>query len=125
MTIIPRALQYCSIEEPSKDVLNIDICKCYPCVLINNVSHCGEFYFDETVLNNYDLPVKLGAGFYSSNLVSYLVDTLKMPISQIKYKITTKLALNPDTFKDFLLYIFKNFPEKEAKAMANSFIGEL
>ena len=48
-----------------------------------------------------------------------------MQISQIKYKILTKRALKPDTFKSYIQYIFDNFPEKDAKLMANSFIGEL
>ena len=48
-----------------------------------------------------------------------------MPTSQIKYKITTKKALKPDTFKDYIEYIFNNFKESEAKKMANAFIGDL
>ena len=48
-----------------------------------------------------------------------------MPLTQIKYKITTKKALKPDTFKYFMEYLFNEFPEAEAKRLANSFIGEL
>ena len=48
-----------------------------------------------------------------------------MPLSQIKYKIVTKKALKPDTFSGFFKYIFDNFPEGEAKKIANSFIGDL
>lgn len=77
------------------------------------------------VLENYGLPVKLEAGFYSNSLVNYLVDFLHMLLSEIKYKIISKRALKPDNFKDFLLYTFENFLEKEAKAMTNSFIGQL
>ena len=45
------------------------------------------------------------AGFYSSNLISYvvLVDTLNMPSTQIKHNLVTKRALKPDTFKRFIL----------------------
>ena len=67
----------------------------------------------------------LEAGFYSSNLVRYLVYGLNVPISNIKYKIITKKALKPDTFSSFIKYIFDTFPEKQAKQFANSFIGRL
>ena len=142
----PRALQWCSTKDIPDDVVSIDISKSYPNILLNNNSPipiysihdiiepfgckndlrlCGEFYLDETILENYGSPIKLEAGFYSSNLVFYLVDTLNMPTSQIKYKITTKKALKPDTFKNLIKYIFDEFPESEAKRLANSFIGEL
>ena len=142
----PRALQWCSTEDISDDVVNIDICKSYPNILLNNTQpipiytindvielfgcksdlrQCGEFYIDETVMYNYGTPIKLEAGFYSSNLVSYLVGSLHMPTSQIKYKIITKRALKPDTFKGFIEHIFNTFSESEAKKLANSYIGEL
>ena len=141
----PRALQWCSTDDIPDDV-NIDICKSYPNILLNNTQEipiysihetieqfncksdlrlCGEFYIDETILNNYKSPIKIEAGFYSSNLISYLVETLHMPVSQIKYKIVTKRALKPDTFREFLKYILDNLPESEAKKIANRFIGEL
>ena len=142
----PRALQWCSTDDIPDDVINIDICKSYPNILLNNTHEipiysihdtiepfncksdlrlCGEFYIDETILYNYGTPIKIESGFYSSNLISYLVDTLPMPVNQIKYKIVTKRALKPDTFREFIKYIFDNFPESEAKKIANSFIGEL
>ena len=91
----------------------------------NDSRRCGEFYIDEYVLPNFKAPIKIEAGFYSNALVSFLVDELNMPVSQIKYKITTKKALKPDTFKDYIEYIFNNFKESEAKKMANAFIGDL
>ena len=142
----PRALQWCTTDDIPEDVVSIDIAKCYPSILSHNkheipiysihdiiepfncksdLNLCGEFYIDETVLNNYGSPIKIEAGFYSSNLVSYLVDTLHMPLSQIKHKIVTKRALKPDTFSEFIKYIFDNLPESEGKKIANSFIGEL
>ena len=165
----PRALQWCTTDDIPDDVVSIDIAKCYPSILLNNrheipiysihdviepfncksdLNLCGEFYIDETVLNNYrspvrieagfyssnlvsylvdtlHMPLRLYAGFYSSNLVSYLVDTLHMPLSQIKHKIVTKRALKPDTFSEFIKYIFDNLPESEAKKVSNSYIGEL
>ena len=142
----PRALQWCTTDDIPDDVVSIDISKCYPSILLNNnheipiytihdviepfncktdLSKCGEFYIDETILFNYGNPIKIKAGFYSSNLVSYLVDVLHMSTSQIKYKITTKKALKPDTFSKFMKYIFDELPEGEAKKIANSFIGQL
>ena len=145
----PRALQWCTTDEIPEDVVSIDISKSYPNILINNRSNipiysihdeikpfgrfgtknellqCGEFYLEETVLENFKNTIKLEAGFYSSNLVFYLVDTLNMPTSRIKYIITTKRTLKPDTFKSFMQYLFNEFPENEAKRLANSFIGEL
>ena len=142
----PRALQWCTTEDIPEDVISIDIAKCYPSILLNNnneipiytihdviepfdskedLRKCGEFYIDETILDTYSNPIKIEAGFYSCNLVSYQVDTLNMPLSQIKHKIVTKRALKPDTFNEFIKYIFDNLPEGEAKKIANSFIGEL
>ena len=142
----PRALQWCSTDDIPDDVLNIDISKSYPNFLLNNTQEipiysihdtiepfncksdlilCGEFYIDETILYNYKTPIKIEAGFYSSNLISYLVETLHMPVSQIKYKTVTKRALKPDTFREFIKYIFYNLPESDAKKISNSFIGEL
>ena len=141
-----RALQWCTTDDIPEDVVSIDIAKCYPSILLNNnheipvynihdvvepfncksdLKHCGEFYIDETILYNYKTPLKIEAGFYNSNLISYLVDTLHMPLSQIKHKIVTKKALKPDTFSEFFKYIFDTLPECEAKKMANSFIGDL
>ena len=142
----PRALQWCTTDDIPDDVVNIDISKSYPNILLNNtqpiplysIHHviepfncksdlrkCGEFYIDETVLHNYGTPLKIEAGFYSSNLVFYLVEVLHMPLSQIKYKIITERALKPDTFSNYIKYVFDNLPESEAKKLANSFIGDL
>ena len=126
----PRALQWCITEDIPDNIISIDISKSYLNILLNNISpipiysihdviepfyckndlkQCREFYIDETVLNNYGSPIKIEAGFYSVNLISYLVDTLNLPTSQIKYKIVTKRALKPDTFKGFIKYIFDEF----------------
>ena len=142
----PRALQWCTTDNIPENVVSIDISKCYPSILLKNNQEipiytihsviepfgcksdlrlCGEFYIDETVLNNFSNPIKIEAGFYSANLVSFLVEDLNMPTSQIKYKIITKKTLKPDTFKTFIEYIFDNLPESEATKMANSFIGNL
>ena len=142
----PRALQWCTTEDIPDDVVNIDISKSYPNVLLNNRTPIpvysihdvvgpytcrsdlrlnGEFYLEETILYNYGTPLKIEAGFYSGDLVSYLVDELTMSEKHIKYKIVSKKALKPDTFKPFLKHVFETFPENEAKRLANSFIGDL
>ena len=142
----PRALQWCSTEAIPDDIVSINISKCYPSILMHNTQPiplygihdviepfscksdqklCGEFYINETIIENFGVPIKLEAGFYSSNLVRYLVEELHMSSSNIKYKIITKKALKPDTFSSFLKNIFEEYPESEAKKLANSFIGEL
>ena len=120
----PRALQWCTTEDiPYDDAVNTDICKSYPNVLLNNTHPiliytihdvfekfhcinndlrlCGEFYVDETILNNHGMPLKLKAGFFSSNLISYLVDTLNMDVSKIKYKIVTKKSIKTGHVQEF------------------------
>lgn len=69
--------------------------------------------------------IKIGAGFYSNNLVKYLVRVLKMDLSNIEYKLITHKVLKPYAFKSFVEYILDNFDQKEAKLLANSFIGNL
>ena len=63
---------------------------------------CAKFYIDETVINYYKSPIIIEADFYSANLVRDSVDVMYMPITQIKYDITSKRALKPDTFKEYL-----------------------
>lgn len=142
----PRALQWCSTGVKLINPVSVDIAKCYKSILINNTSPMpvytihdiiepfdgyadlcknGEFYINKTVIKTYGVPLKLEAGFYSRNLILYLVDVLNMPIKKIKWKITTKRALAGNTFRNFIIYICKTFPENQAKKLANSFIGEL
>lgn len=142
----PRALQWYSTEQQPKGLVNIDISNCYPSILLNNgksipvytihdtvepfgcsndLNQCGEFYIDETGIKNFGCPLKIEAGFYSSNLIWFLVNDLHMPTTNIKYKITEKKALKKDTFQAFVTFLFQIFPESQAKMLANSFIGEL
>ena len=87
----PRTLQWCTPDDIPEDVVNIDICKSYPNILLKNtqpipiytihdviepfncksdLNLCGELYINETVLKNYSTPLILEAGFYSGNLKS-------------------------------------------------------
>lgn len=139
-------MQWCTDKEIPEDTLNIDICKCYPSILLNNnqpipiymihdtieefgcksdLRHTGEFYLDETISYNFKTPIKIEAGFYSHQLVQYVVDVWNMSTETIKYKITTRKALNPKTFSKFIEFVFDTFPEAEAKKLTNSFIGDL
>lgn len=127
----PKALQWCNTKQRPQDLVNVDISKCYQSILVENkdpipvytihdiiepfksfteLQHNGEFYIDETMINNFGVPLKLEAGFYSRNLVLYLVNDLKMAISKIKWKITTKRALAANTFRNFMLCICKISP---------------
>lgn len=93
----PRALQWFTTEDIPDDVVNIDIYKSYPNILLNNIHpipkytihdviepfsckndlrQCGEFYIDETILKNYGTPLKIEAGFYSSNLISFIISLI-------------------------------------------------
>lgn len=142
----PRALQWCSTDQQPLDLVNIDISKCYSSILINNkapipiytihdiiepfthrsqLDKVGEFYIDEYVIQGFGAEIKIEAGFYSRDLVRYLVNMLHMPVSNVKWCITTKKTLKPDAFRNFLLYVFDTFPVAQAKLLANSFIGEL
>ena len=48
-----------------------------------------------------------------------------MPTDNVKWSITTKKTLAPNTFGNFLKTIFKLFPESQAKLLANNFYGKL
>lgn len=71
------------------------------------------------------MSIKIRSRFYHVSLIDFLVYDCKMPVSNIKYKLIAHHGIKADTFKDFMLYILNNFPEAQAKNMANSFIGEL
>ena len=88
----PTALQWCNTDDIPNDVVNINMCKSYPNILLKNntpvpihtihdtiekfncksdLRQTGEVYIDETILNNYGSPIKIESGFHSSDLVSY------------------------------------------------------
>ena len=141
----PRALYFCDAnyfdkdDEDDKLYKHFDICKSYlqilikneqpiPIYSINNIRNLektGEFYIDEVILEKYNCGRTTEASFYSSYLVKYLVQVLKMDRSNIKYKITTNKALKLDTFKTFIEYIFYNFEEKQPELLASCFMGHL
>ena len=153
----PKAIQWCSFEDQPENLVNIDICKQFPSILVQNgitipvynihdciekfegkqemdndiglycpeLNNNGEFYINEYTIKYFGVPLKIEAGFYHISLIDFLVYELKMPISNIKYKLIAHHGLKCDTFKEFITYIFENFPESEAKKMSNSFIGEL
>ena len=84
----------------------------------------AEYYIDEYILNIHGAQVRIEAAFYSADLIRYLL-SLYMPRNQIKFKIVSKQCLKNDTYSEFIRYIFDNFNEKQAKLLANSFIGHL
>ena len=142
----PRALQWCSTQPQPQNLVSLDICKCYPSILINNKEpiplytihdiirpfsehdltyNYGEYYIDEYVFNSWAKGIKIEAGFYTKRLVQMLINGFKMPTSDVKYFIRPRKTLAPDTFKNFLLKIFELLPESQAKFLENSYIGEL
>lgn len=84
---------------------------------------CGEFYIDETEIKIFSATIKIEAGFYSGDLLEYLVKAFHMPTRNIKWKITT----DKESFKTrhFERLSAISFPESQARGLANSFIGEL
>lgn len=86
---------------------------------------CGELYIDETQIKVFSAIITIEAGFYSGDLIEYLVEAFQMPTRNIKWEITTKKALKQETFRDYIKYPFDTFSEAEAKTLSNSFIGEL
>ena len=127
-------------------MVNFDICKCFPSILLNNeykipvydihdvivpfkgvdeLDKIGEFYIDESFVEIHGNPVKIEAGFYGSFLVQFLVQEFGLLLSKIKWQITTKKYLVPDTFRKTMKFYFETFSEHDAKILANSFIGEL
>ena len=134
----PRALQWCSADPQSENLVSLDIYKCYPSILINNKEliplytiheviepfseddlryNYGEYYIDEYVFNSWAKGIKIEAGFYSRRLVQMLIDGLRMPTNYVKYFIRSRKTLAPDTFKNFLLKIFEL--ESQAKLLAH------
>ena len=103
-----------------KQEMSNDIGVYYP-----ELNNDGEFYIDEFEITIFGCSLRMESGFYHSSLIDFLVYECKMAISNIKYKLIAHHGIKCDTFKDFMIYIFKTFPEIEAKKMANSFIGEL
>ena len=85
----------------------------------------GEFYIDTFTIKQFGQERPFENGFYHTSLIKYLVNKLDMPVSNIKRKLIGKHGIKADTIKDFMLYLFKNFPEKQAKKMSVSFIGDL
>ena len=137
----PRALQWCSTDPATDNLLSLDISKCYFSILIDNESliplytihdiikpfdgvfRIGEYYIDEYVINKrLGKGIKIEDGFYSEHLIRALITKFKMPTSNVKWYIQARKTLAPaDTFKNYMLAIFSMFPESQAKLLANSY----
>ena len=100
----PRALQCCTSEESPEFVTSLDICKCYPSILINNTESIplytindvilsyddnelvpGEYYIDEYQIPMGDSDVGIEARFYSRRTIKILIEKFNMPKTQIKW----------------------------------------
>ena len=153
----PSALQWCSFDDQPNGLVNIDICKQFPSILILNrytipiytihdniekpegkqkmdndigiyypeLNQNGEFYIDTFTIKQFGNQIKFPNGFYHVSLIDFFIYECGMSISNIKYKLIARHGIKNDTFKDFMKYIFKTFPEQIANKMANSFIGDL
>ena len=64
-----------------------------------------------------------GNGWYSHNMIKHLLDTKRISLSNIKYKLISTLKLDSDYFKDFFNYLITNFTEQYQKLGPNAFVG--
>ena len=103
-----------------KQEMDNDIGLYYP-----ELNQNGEFYIDTFTIKQFGNQIKFPNGFYHVSLIDFFVYECGMLISNTKYKLIAHHGIKADTFKDFMFYIFKTFPEQIAKKMANSFIGDL
>lgn len=49
--IYPRAMHWCTENDIPNDTLNIDICKCYPSILLHNNQPIPVYTIHDTVKN--------------------------------------------------------------------------
>ena len=71
-------------KSEGKQDMSDDIGIFYP-ELNNN----GEFYIDSWTTKYFGVSLKIEAGFYHVSLIDFLVYELNMPVSNIKYKLTS------------------------------------
>ena len=121
LSTVPIYTTHDNIEKfEGKQEMDNDIGLYYP-----ELNQNGEFYIDTFTIKKFGNQIKFPNGFYHTSLIDFFVYECGMPISNIKYKLIARHGIKKDTFKDFMNYIFKTFPEQIAKKMATSFIGDL
>ena len=121
LSTVPIYTTHDNIEKfEGKQEMDNDIGLYYP-----ELNQNGEFYIDTFTIKKFGNQIKFPNGFYHTSLIDFFVYECGMPISNIKYKLISRHGIKKDTFKDFMNYIFKTFPEQIARKMANSFIGDL
>lgn len=142
----PDAKPYAFVENVSNDVpdtfsklIHIDLNKTRRNILIHNklnlsahsvMDQIEEFKANDKhiVAGIYYIETKCyfpirGNGWYSHNMIRHLLDTKKISLSNIKYKLVSTLKLDSDYFKDFFNYIITNFTEQYQKLGPNAFVG--
>lgn len=142
----PDAKPYAFIENVPVDVPNthsklihIDLNKTRRNILIHNKlnlsAHSVMDQIEEFTENDKQIvagiyyvvtkcyfPIR-GNGWYSHNMIKHLLDTKRISLSNIKYKLVSTLKLEGDFFKDFFNYIITNFTEQYQKLGPNAFVG--
>lgn len=142
----PDAKPYAFIENVPVDVPNthsklihIDLNKTRRNILIHNKlnlsAHSVMDQIEEFTENDKQIvagiyyvvtkcyfPIR-GNGWYSHNMIKHLLDTKRISLSNIKYKLVSTLKLDADYFKDFFNYIITNFTEQYQKLGPNAFVG--
>ncbi len=142
----PDAKPYAFIENINVNVpkthnklIHIDINKTRRNMLIHNklklTAHCVMDQIEEFTENDKQivagiyyvetfcyLPIR-GNGWYCHNTIKHLLDTGKINLRNIKYKLVSTLKLDADYFKEFFNYIIANFTETYQKLGPNAFVG--
>lgn len=126
------------------DCFGFDICKSYSSALIcNDVSFSIFQPFDEPQLYNEKIKLVPGEyfidkkiilcdgfmvyprGFYPLNFVNFLISNNIITKKDITAYIPAKQFIKADVFNKFVIYVYKNFDEADAKIIINNFIGDL
>lgn len=127
-------------QEGYNKLLHIDICKTRRNILLYNDKELPSYTvmdkveeFDKTKDSNIQVGIYYivtscyfpcrGNGWYSHNMVQHLLDTQKITLDDIKYKLVSTLTLEPDYFTAFFNYIVNNFGDKYGKLGPNAMVG--
>ena len=103
-----------------KQEMDNDIGLYYP-----ELNQNGEFYIDTFTIKQFGNQIKFPNEFYRVSLIDFFVYDCGMPLSNIKYKLIARHGIKNDTFTDFMIYIFKTFPEQIAKKNGKQFYSRL
>lgn len=129
------------VDEQGYDkLLHIDICKTRRNILMYNTIPLSTYTVMDQIEEfdkNKDINIKPGIyyiitscyfpcrgnGWYSHNMISHLLETNRITLDDIKYKLLSTLNLEADYFKGFFNYVVNNFGDKFGKLGPNAMVG--